>query len=237
MSHIILNIPHCSGIIPEEYRNDLRLTDEELESEISLLTDVDTDKLFTGYTSIIAEVSRLICDTERFLDANKEPMEKRGMGVVYTKTADGRPLREPDEKKRRYFIDKYYIPYHDRLNKAVASILEQYGKCLIIDCHSFSNEVPFIENGEDVCIGVDKYHTSEALSRYVINRFKSLGYTVEVNKPFAGAIVPMKYYKKDKRVESIMFEINKRIYTQSEEQFTGLKKIIDEILTELETTF
>ena len=39
-----------------------------------------------------------------------------------------------------------------------------------------------------------------------------MGYTVKVNSPFGGAITPMKFYRLDKRVVSVMFEINRRLY-------------------------
>ena len=35
---------------------------------------------------------------------------------------------------------------------------------------------------------------------------------MEINRPFAGSIVPMKYYRKDIRVMSVMIEINRRLY-------------------------
>ena len=40
--------------------------------------------------------------------------------------------------------------------------------------------------------------------------------TVGINRPFAGCIVPLKYYRKDSRVMSVMIEINRRLYINSE---------------------
>ena len=38
------------------------------------------------------------------------------------------------------------------------------------------------------------------------------GWTVAVNRPFAGALVPMAHYRRDARVRAIMIEVNRRLY-------------------------
>ena len=58
------------------------------------MTDAFTDELFAlpNAIRVISPVSRLVLDVERLPD-DSEPMAKVGMGMIYTKTADGRPLR------------------------------------------------------------------------------------------------------------------------------------------------
>ena len=63
------------------------LSDKELSAELLRMTD--------DYTHVIFPVSRLIIDPERFLDDLMEAMSEVGMGVIYTRTSDGRVLREP----------------------------------------------------------------------------------------------------------------------------------------------
>jgi len=41
---------------------------------------------------------------------------------------------------------------------------------------------------------------------------EKVGWTYEVNRPFSGTIVPIDFYRKDKRVSSIMVEVNRRLY-------------------------
>jgi len=64
------------------------LSDKELSAELLRMTD--------HYTHVIFPVSRLIIDPGRFLDDAKEAMSEVGMGVIYTRTSDGRVLRDPD---------------------------------------------------------------------------------------------------------------------------------------------
>ena len=41
---------------------------------------------------------------------------------------------------------------------------------------------------------------------------ESYGYSTARDQPFSGTIVPMKHYQKDRRVQSLMIEINRWLY-------------------------
>ena len=62
------------------------------------MTDHHTDALFAcvlerGGVALVNRLSRLVVDPERFPDDNQESMATVGMGAVYARTHDGRPLR------------------------------------------------------------------------------------------------------------------------------------------------
>ncbi len=64
-----------------------------------------------------------------------------------------------------------------------------------------------------------------------------MGYTVEINRPFAGAFVPSDYHKKDKQVAALMIEVNRRLYMDEEsatksENFNRVQKHVKELLSE-----
>jgi len=48
-----------------------------------------------------------------------------------------------------------------------------------------------------------------------------MGYTIGINQPYSGSIVPMAFYHKDCRVTSIMVEVNRKLYM---DEMTGTKK-------------
>lgn len=111
-------------------------------------------------------------------------------------------------------------------------MLDKYNKCIIIDLHSFSNEMIYrlfgYENLPDICIGVEEDYYSEEIKNYLIEYFKRLGYSVEINYPYSGSIVPNKYYgKKNTGIISIMIEVNKNIYLEDIDSF---KEILYEAL-------
>ena len=72
----------------------------------------------------------------------------------------------------------------------------------------------------DICIGTDEYHTPDDLTKILCQGFEDRGYTVAINTPFAGTMVPMRYYHKDKRVISSMIEINRRLYMNQQGEIT-----------------
>ena len=89
--------------------------------------------------------------------------------------------------------------------------------CLIIDGHSFSAlPLPYELNQRafrpDFCIGTDDFHTSEELVATVEKELQSLGYSTARDQPFSGTIVPMKHYRKDRRVQLLLIEINRWLY-------------------------
>ena len=64
----------------------------------------------------------------------------------------------------------------------------------------------------DICIGTDAFHTSEATARAFVHAFAANGWSVELNRPFAGALVPASRYRQDARVSAVMVEVNRRLY-------------------------
>ncbi|AWI06765.1 N-formylglutamate amidohydrolase [Clostridium drakei] len=214
MGKVILHIPHSSMLIPDYIRKDILLIDSELKEEMELITDLYTDLIFNGKDVVKFEFSRFVCDVERFEDDKLETMAKLGMGAVYLKIPSGKELRYFDNVKRKHIMDNYYKIHHARLEAMVNDKLDKHNECFILDCHSFNPNTNYVQmqGVPDICIGVDNYHTSAKTKDDAISIFQSLGYSVRINNPFSGSIVPMNYYNKDKRVKSMMIELNRRIY-------------------------
>jgi N-formylglutamate amidohydrolase len=88
---------------------------------------------------------------------------------------------------------------------------------LIVDAHSFpARPLPYEAYQDpdrcDICVGTDPFHTPIWLADLAIHEFRNRGYRVEVNCPFGGSLVPEKHYRQDKRVLSIMIEVNRSLY-------------------------
>ena len=96
---MLLHIPHSSTYIPADLRETILLSDKEISAELLRMTDHYTHELFQCdpcfAAHVIFLVRRLIVDPERFLDDAMEATSEVGMGVSYTRTSDGRVLREP----------------------------------------------------------------------------------------------------------------------------------------------
>ncbi len=61
---------------------------------------------------LVAPVSRLLCDMERFKDDMKEEMSIIRMGICYTSTHDLENLAFFKMDHKLGMIKKYYDPYH-----------------------------------------------------------------------------------------------------------------------------
>ncbi|MDA9976126.1 N-formylglutamate amidohydrolase, partial [Alphaproteobacteria bacterium] len=209
---LVFHIPHASKFIPEEYLQFFDLSKNLLDEELLLMTDHYTDELFS-VSKVTAErvvfpVSRLLVDPERFESDVDEPMSEVGMGCVYRLTHNGRALKNPDQIRER-LIEGFYRPHHQKLKEAVDKGLKNTGKSLIIDCHSFPKKpLPYELNQSptraEICIGTDPFHTSLTLTDFVVSKFRAQGFSVALNEPFAGSIVPAKFWRSNKSVQSIM---------------------------------
>jgi N-formylglutamate amidohydrolase len=229
---IILHIPHASIVLPSQV--DFLLGHEALAYEVDAMTDHQTDQLFdlSGARHCVFPVSRLVVDPERFIE---DEMEKVGMGVVYTHTSSGKSLRQISPDQRQSLIDQYYHPHHQRLTAMASDVLSIHGRCLIMDCHSFPARPLHYETDPyrpDICIGTDAFHTQPELEANLVNSFQEYGYSVAINSPFAGSLVPTDFYQEEPRVQSIMIELNRGLYS-TPDKFSKLKMHLSQVLINL----
>lgn len=93
----------------------------------------------------------------------------------------------------------------------------------------------------DICIGTDDYHTCAELREKTVTFFEARGYRVAVNDPFAGALVPERFYRKDPRVQSVMIEVNRKLYIDADARktdgYAGIKRDLGEYLAGLDDLF
>jgi len=243
---MILHIPHSSRNIPEALRGQFVLDDNALEQEVARVTDAFTDELFAcpDACRAVFEVSRLVVDVERFSRDRDEPMSRVGQGMLYTRTCLGAPLRrELSEEERRFLKSEYYVRHHELLRRAVRDELLAGGKALIVDCHSYPSrplpcDVSQDENRPDFCIGTDTFHTPPALLQVVDSAVRGRGFSVGVNSPYSGTLVPSAFYRKNPDVRSVMIEVNRKLYMDEEagtksSGFESVKDRIQDVLKEL----
>lgn len=233
-NHFVVHIPHSSLVIPEDYSGSFCVPEKVVKREQRRMTDAWCHELYhdTGLTDtyIINPVSRILCDVERFRDDKDEGNSKIGQGLMYTRGAFGRKIRDYDEELRSRILKDFYDPHHAALTAAVETALEEEGRCTILDGHSFNSLWPprlsCLFRRPDFCIGTDPFHTPDDLRDAFVKACRDNGYYVRVNTPYCGAITPIKHYGKDKRVVSIMVEVNRKLYMNEKtgEKSAGFEK-------------
>ena len=219
---LVGHVPHAAARVPPRERSGILLDDAGIALELIRMTDAHTDRLYSwvrdlGGTLVVNRVSRLVVDPERFPDDADEPMAAVGQGAVYSRTSMGAPLRAPGAAERARLIARYYEPYHAALEAEVAAALAAHDRCLLLDGHSFAS-VPLPGEPDqdpdrpDVCIGTDPFHTPRDLVAALATSLAAEGFRVAVDRPFAGALVPLRWYRADRRVSAVMLEVRRGTY-------------------------
>lgn len=228
---LVVHVPHAATVVPETYRGDFVLDGAALADEVLAMTDRYTDELAAvatalGGTVFVNRVSRLVMDPERFPDDVDEPMAAKGMGAIYTSRQDGSRLRRLDftSAEREERMAELYRPYHQALEGLVAEQLARSGRCMIVDLHSFpATALPYEDASlprPPVCIGFDAFHVDAELRDVWAEVVNAHELEVGLNAPFAGSLVPTRFYRVDRRVRSLMLEIRRDLYM---DERTGAK--------------
>lgn len=230
MEKVVLNIPHSGICVPRWAWKDMMVAECEFHSLVEFMTDRDVDVLWSFVPEEnrqVASVSRLIVDVERFRKDEDEAMAGLGMGLYYTHAPDGKQFRRKAEDSYEECL-RIYDEYHADLEAKVTKTLRRFGKCVLLDCHSFHDGMTYTgyatDSFPDVCIGVNGRISAEAQT--VMDAFSNAGYSVKINEPFSGSLVPLRYYD-DPRVISVMIELNRRIYCN--ENFAHIQRLCKRI--------
>ena len=246
MTPLLLHLPHDSTVIPPDAAADFLLSADALRQELLWLTDWHTGDLYAVGADpadiVRAEVSRFVVDVERFPDDRDEPCAKVGMGATYVRTCTGQPLRVLSAERRTALLEQFYWPHHRRLDDAAAARLARFGRCVILDAHSFPTgplltQVDFSAPPE-IGIGTQAGHTSPELLALAKGFFRGHGFTVGVNVPFSGTMVPNRFFGKDPRVQSLMIEVRRDLYmdeatAERHACFTRIQSNLSDFRTEL----
>lgn len=229
---IILHLPHNSTHLPEDF--DWNLDQETLGQEIHRLVDHHTLELFqplidVGAVALHNNLCRLYFDPERFANRQQETMNQVGMGVFYTHTTAGERFRDTDsDDDYESKLARFYHPYHQRFTELVEGILSRFGQALIIDGHSYTKSpLPYEQYPNlprpEIDIGTwiqPDCHTSSELIEHVTQCFQTAGYSVALNSPFKGSILPPKFIG-DTRIQTMMLEVRRDVYLCSESYQQG----------------
>ena len=228
---LVLHIPHAGTAIPSAVLDQF-LSVEQIHQTVYDLTDWYTNELFRipGCLRVETPISRVVVDTERYIEDALESAARFGQGVIYTHSHTTLPLRRRarrplrrtiSEDERTELLTQYYMPWHLKLGNDVEEQRERFGYCIIIDCHSFPSiplptEVSSHNPRPDICIGTTTTNTPSWLEDAVLKGFRKQGYRCESNAPFSGSMVPSKF-EGDPRVLSVMIEINRDLYLEPDD--------------------
>ncbi|MEQ8356629.1 MAG: N-formylglutamate amidohydrolase [Kiloniellaceae bacterium] len=131
-------------------------------------------------------------------------------------------------------IRSYYWPYHEALRNLVETTKQQFGHCILIDCHSMpSNSRPSHGARRTAFVLGDCHGTTCAptVTQRVEQVLNGKDYRVVRNTPYAGGFVTRHYGKPDASVHCLQIEINRHIYMDESriERRPSLKTLADDM--------
>ncbi len=148
------------------------------------------------------------------------PRIASGLGVIPRVVANGRAIYrgKMSQAEAQERIEKYWVPYHDRLQMLLNASHDRHGQAVLIDCHSMPHEAMdgVARAGirrPDVVLG-DRF--GAAAGGDVVDRieaaFADAGFIVTRNAPFAGAYITQAYGKPAKGQHAVQVEIDRSLY-------------------------
>ena len=229
----VFNSPHSGRIYPELFLSMSRLDRLAIRrSEDHYVDELFANVVQMGAPMLAAQFPRA------WLDVNREPYEldprmfdgplppfanigsmrvAGGLGTIPRLVAENmdiyRGRLSVEEGLSR--IERVYRPYHANLRRLIAQTHVQFGKSILIDCHSMPANVRVAGGSRrpDIIIG-DRYGASAAhdLSRAAVSFLSGLGYHVVRNKPYAGGFITEHYGRPGRGLHALQIEINRGLY-------------------------
>lgn len=256
---VVFSSPHSGQDYPAAFL-DASLLDAHV---IRSSEDAFVDRLFAhaprvGAPFIAARAPRAYIDLNRAADeldpaviegvmrVAHNPRVSSGLGVIPRVVAGGRaiyrgklPLREAE-----YRLRTHWHPYHDALKTLIDQSLAQFGKAVLIDCHSMPHEAieAHARPGQprpDVVLG-DRF--GAAAGRDVVEQieaaFAGAGLRVVRNAPFAGAYIAQAYGRPSRGAHVVQVEIDRALYMdeariEPRPDFEAFRSMMADVIAEL----
>jgi len=233
---VVLASPHSGRDYPESFVRQSRLDAVSLRrSEDFLIDEIFGAGPSLGMPLVAARFPRAFCDANREpYELDPQMFEERlpafvntrsvrvacGLGTIARVVSDGaeiysRRLSFAEVENR---LATCYRPYHSVLKDLVAETNAQFGRVLLLDCHSMPSiggplDLDAGLGRKDLVVG-DRYGT--ACDPKIVHRAEGLlreqGFDVARNSPYAGGHTTQLYGRPVQGLHALQIEINRSLY-------------------------
>lgn len=259
-SPFVFNAPHSGNAYPRSLIRRSRLDRHTIRrSEDTFVDSLFAGVLELGAPMLKANFPRVYLDLNRAANeldpemfdaplcvpvAPDSPRVAGGLGVIARIVGErqeiyGGPLPAAEAEHR---LSTLYDPYHRALEDLIESTVDDFGACVLVDCHSMpSGAVRAMGEGAgpkpDVILG-DRFGTSCApeLTDALAAALREAGFVVGRNRPYAGGYIT-EHYGRPPLVHAVQLEINRALY-MDEAYYTRAKafgRIQDQMTAVCET--
>lgn len=227
--------PHSGDLRPPDMRPAPGLTDASLSSA----EDAGVDDLLTAAPGLGAPLIRALI-SRAYVDLNRAPDDldpvliadcplesgraasaakiAAGYGVIPRRTGDGLDLydRRLPREEAETRLRAVHHPYHAALTNLMQAARERHGAAVLIDWHSMPSHATAGlrgARGPDVVLG-DRHGTAcdARLTRRLRILFEAAGWTVALNRPYAGGYTTQVWGRPAEGFHAVQIELNRGLY-------------------------
>jgi N-formylglutamate amidohydrolase len=143
-----------------------------------------------------------------------------------------------DEKEER--IEKYWLPYHEKISSALIDIKEKFGYALLWDAHSIPGRVPLLFDGELPALNFgtnDGASCAADIVEAVVAEAKAAArFSMVLDGRFKGGYITRRYGDPAGHIHAIQLELAQRSYMSEEscefddERASKLQSVLSSVL-------
>ena len=230
---MVFNSPHSGRSYSESFlKNSLLKKPEIRASEDAYVDDLFSSVTEFGAPLLTAVAPRAFVDLNRQADeldsaiiqgVNKNILNSRvlsGLGVIPRIVSKGNNIQSGKMtiEQANLRLDKSYFPYHYKLKKLLDQTKLEFGKVILIDCHSMpmrSTHSLRSSDGKspDIVLG-NRFGSScsSDIMEQIKSSFESAGFRVSQNIPFSGAYILKNYGRPSINEHAVQIEIDRGLY-------------------------
>lgn len=254
---VVFASPHSGNLYPESMTSALCVP----LIDVRRTEDAYVDELFAsaprhGALLVSARYGRSVVDLNRdpheldpamFADGPPRPCAlptarvEAGLGCLPRVGARGEAiygrLLSRDEGEQR--LSSIHDTYHGYLSRELETLREQFGRAILVDCHSMPSAQPGRRNLPDIVLG-DRFGAScepRLISR-IERVFRNHGLSVTRNAPYAGGYTTRRYGRPRRGQHALQIEINRGLYMDEQlivrsAGFAALRRVIDAVIADI----
>jgi len=216
---MLVSMPHAGTELPAGFAERLSEpakgvpdTDWHLPELYDFLEEIGCSVLVARYSRLVVDLNRPPDDSPLYTTATTGLIP----AVLFDGTPVYRPGGEPGEVEKRERIERYWRPYHTKLEGELARLRETYGTAVLFEAHSIRSEVPRLFPGRlpDLNIGTnDGDSIDPGLAKTVsVILAKAKGYTSILNGRFKGGYITRHYGAPVRDIHAVQLELVQETY-------------------------
>ena len=216
---LLVSMPHAGTALPLGFTERLSEpaqgvpdTDWHLPELYDFLEEIGCSVLTARYSRLVVDLNRPPDDAPLYATATT--------GLIPDKLFDGtpvyRPGAAPDETEKRERVERYWRPYHTRLEGELARLREAHGVAVLFEAHSIRSELPMLFGGRlpDFNLGTNNGESADpGLARTLADLLAgAAGYASVLNGRFKGGYITRHYGVPARDLHAVQLELVQATY-------------------------